>query len=103
MSDDGILFTSLPTENVCYRLLRLVFGKTKPADHNHSAAEVEAMLRAGGFRKVMGLYNRLVLPAFPLFRISSWRKACRPAPPLTASAPAASRPDAAQPVAQLAH
>ena len=33
------------------------------------------MLRAGGFRKVMGLYHPLLLPVFPLFRISAWRKA----------------------------
>lgn len=75
MADDGMLFTSLPTENFCYRALRLVFRKKKPADHYHSAAEVEAMLRAGGFRKVMGLYHPLLLPVFPLFRISAWRKA----------------------------
>ena len=75
MSDDGVLFTSLPTENACYRLLRLVFRKKKPIDHYHSAAEVEAMLRQGGFRKVMGLYHPLLLPIFPLFRISAWRKA----------------------------
>jgi len=75
MADDGVLFTSLPTENACYRILRLIFGKKKPADHYHSAAEVEAMLRQGGFRKVMGLYHPLLLPIFPLFRISAWRKA----------------------------
>ena len=72
---DGLLFTSLPTENAWYRALRLVFGKTKPHDHYHSAAEVESALRSAGFKKVAGLYHPLLVPVMPLFRISAWRKA----------------------------
>jgi 2-polyprenyl-3-methyl-5-hydroxy-6-metoxy-1,4-benzoquinol methylase len=71
----GHLFTSLPTENVWYRWLRLVFNKTKPHDHYHSAAQVERALQAAGFRKVAGLYHPLLVPIVPLFRISAWRKA----------------------------
>jgi 2-polyprenyl-3-methyl-5-hydroxy-6-metoxy-1,4-benzoquinol methylase len=71
---DGYLFTSLPTENVWYRWLRIVFNKTKPPDHYHSAAEVERALHAAGFRKVAGLYHPLLVPVLPLFRISAWRK-----------------------------
>jgi 2-polyprenyl-3-methyl-5-hydroxy-6-metoxy-1,4-benzoquinol methylase len=71
----GTLYTSLPSENLAYRLLRLVFGKQKPHDHYHAAWQVEAFLRAHGFRKVFGLYHPLFLPLFPLFRISAWRKA----------------------------
>jgi 2-polyprenyl-3-methyl-5-hydroxy-6-metoxy-1,4-benzoquinol methylase len=68
----GYLYTSLPTENLAYRLLRLVFGKKKPEDHYHDAATVEAFLRRSGFRKVRGLYHPLFVPVFPLFRISAW-------------------------------
>jgi 2-polyprenyl-3-methyl-5-hydroxy-6-metoxy-1,4-benzoquinol methylase len=74
LKPDGYLFTSLPTENVWYRGLRVVFRKTKPCDHYHSAAQVEDALRAAGFRKVAGLYHPLLVPVMPLFRISAWRK-----------------------------
>jgi 2-polyprenyl-3-methyl-5-hydroxy-6-metoxy-1,4-benzoquinol methylase len=74
LSDGGTLYTSLPTENLCYRVLRVLFGKQKPHDHYHTAAEVERFLRASGFRKVGGLYHPLFVPLFPLFRISAWKK-----------------------------
>ena len=72
---EGTLFTSLPSENLAYRLLRVVFGKKKPHDHYHAAWQVEKFLGEHGFRKVFGLYHPLFLPLFPLFRISAWRKA----------------------------
>ncbi len=75
LADDGLLFTSLPTENVFYRGLRVVFRKQKPPDHYHSARDVENALRRAGFRKRFGIYHPLVAPLFPLFRISAWEKA----------------------------
>ena len=74
MSKSGYLYTSLPTENIYYRLLRKVFNKKKPEDHYHSAAEVESFLKSEGFNKVMGYYHPIFLPIFPLFRISVWQK-----------------------------
>jgi len=74
LSDDGLLFTSLPTENWVYRLLRIVFKKEKPLDHYHSAAEVEAYLSANGFRKVAAVFVPLYVPLFPLFAVSAWKK-----------------------------
>lgn len=74
LSDGGVLFTSLPTENLCYRLLRIPFGKQKPHDHYHMAFHVERRLAEAGFEKVAGLYHPLGMPLFPLFRISAWRK-----------------------------
>lgn len=71
----GVLYTSLPSENLAYRLLRVVFGKKKPDDHYHAAWQVERFLERSGFRKVCGLYHPLFLPLFPLFRISAWQKA----------------------------
>jgi len=71
----GTLFTSLPSENLAYRLLRIVFGKRKPHDHYHAAWQVERFLAEHGFRKVFGIYHPLFLPLFPLFRISAWQKA----------------------------
>jgi 2-polyprenyl-3-methyl-5-hydroxy-6-metoxy-1,4-benzoquinol methylase len=71
----GILYTSLPSENLAYRLLRRVFGKQKPHDHYHAAWQVERFLTENGFRKVFGIYHPLFLPLFPLFRISAWQKA----------------------------
>ncbi len=74
IADAGYLYTSLPTENIYYRLLRKVFKKQKPWDHYHSAAEVEDFLKSHGFTKVSGWYHPLFLPIFPLFRISVWQK-----------------------------
>jgi 2-polyprenyl-3-methyl-5-hydroxy-6-metoxy-1,4-benzoquinol methylase len=71
---DGYLFTSLPTENIWYRVLRIIFRKEKPWDHYHTAAHVEATLKKHGFKKVAGIYHPLLVPLFPLFRISAWRK-----------------------------
>ncbi|HYD31605.1 MAG TPA: class I SAM-dependent methyltransferase [Azospirillaceae bacterium] len=75
LKPDGLLFTSLPTENLWYRILRVMFRKQKPQDHYHTAAEVERRLATLGFRKARGIYHPFVLPLFPLFRISAWRKA----------------------------
>ncbi len=74
LADDGLLFTSLPKENIFYRTLRVVFRKQKPPDHYHSARDVEDALRKAGFRKRFGLYHPLLIPLFPLFRISAWEK-----------------------------
>jgi 2-polyprenyl-3-methyl-5-hydroxy-6-metoxy-1,4-benzoquinol methylase len=74
LKPDGVLFTSLPSENIWYRLLRLIFRKTKPVDHYYAAHQVEANLRAAGFQKIAALYHPLFLPLFPLFRIGAWRK-----------------------------
>ncbi|MEQ8354845.1 MAG: methyltransferase domain-containing protein [Kiloniellaceae bacterium] len=72
---NGILYTSLPSENLAYRLLRILFGKQKPHDHYHAAWQVEDFLSKHGFRKIGGIYHPLFLPLFPLFRISAWQKA----------------------------
>lgn len=67
----GWLFTSLPTETWLYELIRKLIGKTKPADHYHSADAVEAFLRARGFRRWLHVsipHAELV----PLFSISAW-------------------------------
>jgi predicted TPR repeat methyltransferase len=71
LAKDGYLFTSLPTENWVYLLLRQLFGMEKPDDHYHTAAQVETYLAASGFRAV----SRAYLPVWfaPLFRVTSWR------------------------------
>lgn len=74
LADDGVLFTSLPTETLAYRLLRVVFRKTKPPDHYHSAREVENAIGEAGFRRIAGICHPLWIPVLPLFRISAWRK-----------------------------
>lgn len=67
----GRLYTSLPSENALYVLLRVVLRKQKPADHYHGAADVEARLRDEGFRRV----SHATLPlrwVAPLFSVSEW-------------------------------
>lgn len=75
LADDGVLFTSLPTENLTYEMLRLVFRTQKPEDHYHKAYEVEAHLESRGFKRIKRRYAPLYSPIFPLFYISAWRKA----------------------------
>ena len=72
LKDGGFLYTSLPTENFIYVLLRKIFGIQKPVDHYHSADEVEKYLSSNGFKQV----NRKYIPLrfFPLFRVSQWKK-----------------------------
>ena len=74
LAPDGVLFTSLPTENWVYVMLRKVFGITKPPDHYHTGYEVEAYLAAHGFRRVRRLFVPLVLQLAPLFIVSAWRR-----------------------------
>ena len=78
LGETGYLFTSLPTENFAYKLLRRVFGKQKPDDHYHGARDVEDFIKSSGFKKVISLYHPLFIPVFPLFRISVWKKARTP-------------------------
>lgn len=73
LRDDGFLFTSLPTESLLYRLLRLAFGIVKPEDHYHSGYEVERYLSAHGFQRVRRLYVPARVPVLPLFLVSAWR------------------------------
>jgi predicted TPR repeat methyltransferase len=75
LKDGGFLYTSLPTENFIYVLLRKIFGIQKPADHYHSAREVENYLSSNGFKQT----NRKDIPFrfFPLFRVSQWEKKFR--------------------------
>ena len=74
LDDDGILYTSLPTENWIYVFLRKLFRVEKPWDHYHTAQEVEQYLWRQGFQKIKGVYVPLYIPLLPLFRISAWRK-----------------------------
>jgi len=71
LKDDGLLLTSLPTENIFTRLTR-IFGKyEKPWDHYHTGMEVEEFFHKSGFYKIK---SRKVLPVFPLYLVSVWRK-----------------------------
>jgi 2-polyprenyl-3-methyl-5-hydroxy-6-metoxy-1,4-benzoquinol methylase len=71
----GRLIVSLPTENLLYRVGRVVLRKTKPADHYHASHEVIARLRKAGFaREAGGWMPRFGLP-LPLFEIVRMRKA----------------------------
>lgn len=68
----GMLFTSLPTENWVYVLLRKVFGVEKPWDHYHTGYEVEDWLARHGFTRVKTTCVPLGLPLAPLFLITAW-------------------------------
>lgn len=73
LAKDGWLFTSLPTETWLYAAIRWVIRKKKPADHFHSAYEVEAFLRTNGFVRVHHTSIPIHMLA-PLFLISAWRR-----------------------------
>jgi SAM-dependent methyltransferase len=75
LRDDGVLLTSLPTENWVYVLLRRLFDVEKPPDHFHTGAEVERLLAERGFRRVARRFVPLGLPLAPLYLVSAWRKA----------------------------
>jgi predicted TPR repeat methyltransferase len=70
---DGMLYTSLPTENGLYVGLRRVFGVTKPEDHYHTGADVESFLERSGFARVARLHVPLYWGLLPLFLVSAWQ------------------------------
>lgn len=72
LKDDGFLYTSLPTENRLYVLLRKIFNLKKPEDHYHSGYEVEKFLSANGFRRLKR--RHIPFPLFSLFLVSQWKK-----------------------------
>jgi len=73
LSEDGVLVLSLPTESKLYCGLRKVFNKKKPADHYHSADDVEAYLSNNGFKKIKS--RCLPVAGLSLFSISAWKHA----------------------------
>lgn len=78
LRDDGILFTSLPTENAAYLALRRLFGVTKPPDHYHSADDVEFYLAENGFVRWETRCVPLIVPVLPLYLVSVWKKFSQP-------------------------
>ena len=71
---EGVLFTSLPSENSFYLFLRKIFGIQKPSDHYHTATQVESFLEAQGFLRIQTLYVPLYVPLFKLFHVSAWKR-----------------------------
>jgi len=74
MKPGSFLYTSLPTANTIYVLLRKIFGISKPEDHYHTGYHVESVLKDNGFRRVRRLCVPLRWHIFPLFLISTWKK-----------------------------
>jgi 2-polyprenyl-3-methyl-5-hydroxy-6-metoxy-1,4-benzoquinol methylase len=71
----GLLLVSLPTENLLYRLGRIVVRKTKPADHYHSSDELMRHYQAAGYTVVEKRFAPRLGPlAVPLFQLAVLRK-----------------------------
>lgn len=75
LAPGGRLFTSLPTENGIYVLLRRLYGIEKPPDHYHTGYEVEAFLAANGFRRLRRWHVPLRVPLASLYLVSAWEHA----------------------------
>lgn len=71
LKKDGLLFTSVPTENTFTRLTRMVGGYQKPWDHYHTGKEVEDFLSTHGFLRIG---SKIIVPFFPLYYLGVWRK-----------------------------
>jgi len=72
MAPGGLLVTSLPSENVMYELLRVIFRTKKPEDHYHKAYDVERFMEGQGFERLERRYVPLPLALWPLFFVSAW-------------------------------
>jgi predicted TPR repeat methyltransferase len=70
LKNDGLLVTSLPTENFLYEVLRKAFGVEKPIDHYHTAYGVERHLIDAGFVRLRTTHIPTRLA--PLYLITSW-------------------------------
>ena len=66
-----VLITSLPCENFYYQFARILFNEKKPADHYHSASQVEQRLKANGFISLSS--GKLPFRGLPLFSINTWK------------------------------
>lgn len=73
IAPQGILYTSLPTENYLYVFLRKIFSIVKPWDHYHTSSQVEEYLSNHGFKKICSVCVPFYFTLFPLFQISAWR------------------------------
>jgi len=71
LKEDGLLFTSLPTENIFTKLTRIAGKYEKPWDHYHRGEDVEEYLSQNGFRKIA---STRIVAVFPLYLISVWGK-----------------------------
>lgn len=69
---NGVLVTSLPTENFVYVALRWLLKIVKPVDHYHTGYEVERRLTAAGFRRLRT--TRIPNGLTPLFLVTTWMK-----------------------------
>ena len=69
----GVLVTSLPTENLFYRSLRIIFGIEKPEDHYHSASEVEDFLSSNGFQRLGRSFVPLKFNLLSLYSVAVWK------------------------------
>ena len=74
LSKDGFLYTSFPTENYFYGLLRKLCRVVKPKDHYHKGYFIEEYLQKAGFVRTNKRYIPfLYIPFFTLFIIGEWR------------------------------
>ncbi len=72
LGPEGRLITSLPTENIFYRFMRILFNEVKPTDHYFSAYEIERNILDLGFKREA--HRGLPLPAsFKLFSVTMWK------------------------------
>jgi len=69
LKDSGLLFISSPTENLIYRLGRLLADIKKPPDHYHNAGEIEQVLRKEPFIIIKKLFLPVNLSILGLFSI----------------------------------
>lgn len=73
LKEGGFLYTSLPSENHIYVLLRKIFNIKKPEDHYHTGYEVENFISSNGFKRLRRRY--IPFRFLPLFLVSQWKKA----------------------------
>ena len=74
LKNNGYLFTSLPSENIVYTILRKLLKMQKPVDHYHNAYEVETFIGNNGFRRIHRTFLPFKFGITPLFVISVWKK-----------------------------
>jgi anaerobic magnesium-protoporphyrin IX monomethyl ester cyclase len=71
---DGVLIYLSPTENLFYRIGRLVLGYRKPEDHYHSAERIEAVLRRYFATERARPFPRYVPAFFSMYALAQFRK-----------------------------
>jgi len=74
MEPDGHLLLLVPTENMFYKIGRILFRYKKPEDHYYSAGEIEKVVERFFKAEIKKYFPINILPFISVYRLGSFKK-----------------------------